>query len=426
MTEIDPQSQREFAVEIVATLRAGGFEAYWAGGCVRDQLLGRKAKDFDVATSARPEQIRDLFGRRRTLELGAAFGVITVLGPKRAGQIEVATFRRDAEYSDGRHPDAVTFSTPREDAQRRDFTINGLFYDPQDGAVIDFVGGQQDLARGIVRAIGDPPARFSEDKLRLLRAVRFAAALGFEIEPVTRQAIEAMSGEIHAVSAERIAAELRLILIGANRRRGVGLLAEVGLLAAILPEIDTQRPTDESPPAPHSPWSTTLQILDALEEPGFPLALAALVHEFGDESLIEAIGQRLKLANVETRSAGWLVANWRTVEQARTCRWPSLQRLLIAEGGGALIALAAARAAVSGEHQADVEFCRRMLELPEAELNPPPLINGNDLIAHGVPAGPEYQRLLERVRDEQLEKRIGNQREALALVDRLRATGPLE
>jgi tRNA nucleotidyltransferase/poly(A) polymerase len=417
VTKIDPQIQREFAVDVVAKLRAGGFETYWAGGCVRDQLLGRQPKDYDVATSARPEQIRQLFGQRRTLALGAAFGVITVLGTKQSGQIEVATFRRDADYSDGRHPDTVTFSTPAEDAERRDFTINGLFFDPQASRVIDFVGGEQDLQRGIVRAIGDPLARFREDKLRLLRAVRFAAAFGFEIESATCQAIEQMAGEIHAVSAERIAAELRLILTHANRRRGVALFAEVGLLKAILPEVAAQQ-TDASQ------WLSTLQILEALDEPGFPLALAALVHEFGDAALIDSIGTRLKLANSETSRAGWLVANWRSFEQAREMPWPKLQRLLIAPGAGECVALIAARAAVTGEHQADVDYCRTRLALPQADLNPPPLISGNDLITHGIPPGPDYQRFLERVRDEQLEKRVASREAALELVDRLRAETP--
>ena len=399
MSKIDPISQREFAVEVVAALRAGGFAAYWAGGCVRDQLLGRQPKDYDVATSARPEQIRQVFGQRRTLALGAAFGVITVLGSKKTGQIEVATFRCDAGYSDGRHPDAVTFSTPEQDAERRDFTINGLFFDPHDGSVIDYVGGRQDLAQGIVRAIGDPPARFREDKLRLLRAVRFAAAFGFEIEPATRRAIEQMAGEIHAVSAERIAAELRSILTHANRRRGVTLLAEAGLLTAILPEVAAQRPTPGSPVELDAAWLPMLKVLDALDDPSFPLALAALVHEFGGPGLIESIGERLKLANFETGRASWLVANWRCVEQACETPWPKIQRLLIADGATELIALVAARAAVTGQHQAEVEFCRQKLALPPAELNPPPLISGNDLIAHGVPAGPDYQRLLQRVRD---------------------------
>src|SRR5688572_4921449 len=181
----DPVRQRAFALEIVEKLRAAGFEALWAGGCVRDELLGLTPKDYDVATSAMPDQIRDVFGRRRTLPIGAAFGVITVLGPRAAGQVEVATFRTDAAYSDGRRPDSVTFTDAEHDAQRRDFTINGLFYDPIEGKVVDFVGGQEDLKRGTIRAIGDPRLRIAEDKLRMLRAVRFAATFNFAIDPDT-------------------------------------------------------------------------------------------------------------------------------------------------------------------------------------------------------------------------------------------------
>ncbi|MCR4411750.1 MAG: CCA tRNA nucleotidyltransferase, partial [Thermoguttaceae bacterium] len=173
MSNLKPQSPRQFAEEVVRRLRAAGFLAYWAGGCVRDQLMGLDPKDYDVATSAVPEQVRQVFGRRRTVAVGAAFGVITVVGPPGAGQIEVATFRSDRTYSDGRHPDEVVFSSPEEDAARRDFTINGLFYDPVAQEVIDYVGGRDDLARRLLRAIGDPRQRFAEDKLRLLRAVRF-------------------------------------------------------------------------------------------------------------------------------------------------------------------------------------------------------------------------------------------------------------
>src|SRR3954447_24762852 len=205
----DPARQRDFALEIAQKLRAAGFEALWAGGCVRDELLGLTPKDYDVATSATPEQIRDLFGHRRTLPIGAAFGVITVLGPRTAGQIEGATFRTDAAYSDGRHPDSVTFSTAEHDAQRRDFTINGLFYDPVAEKVVDYVGGQEDLKARILRAIGNPRLRLSEDKLRMLRAVRFAAAFNFQIDPGTLLAIQEMAPQIGTVSGERIGAEIR-------------------------------------------------------------------------------------------------------------------------------------------------------------------------------------------------------------------------
>src|SRR5204862_4290763 len=243
-------------------LREGGHQALWAGGCVRDQLMGQTPKDYDVATDALPDRIREVFGKRRTLPIGAAFGVITVLGPKGAGPIDVATFRRDAGYSDGRHPDAVSFSDAEHDAQRRDFTINGLFFDPLDAPVLDYVGGQDDLKRRVVRAIGDPRARIAEDKLRMLRAVRFAARFDFALDEATLAAIKQQASELVIVSAELVAAELRLILTHPNRPRGIELLADTGLLEVILPEIATilQR---------RDQWSRFLAIVASLHAPTF-------------------------------------------------------------------------------------------------------------------------------------------------------------
>ena len=232
---VDAARQRVFAREIVEKLRAHGFEALWAGGCVRDELLGIRPKDYDVATSATPDQIRDVFGRRRTLEIGAAFGVITVLGPRAAGQIEVATFRTDATYSDGRHPDSVSFTDAEHDAQRRDFTINGLFFDPLTDRVVDYVGGQADLNARIVRAIGSPRLRFSEDRLRMLRAVRFAATFAFTIEPETLRAIQEMAVDVTRVSPERIGMEIRRMLLDPNRAVALELLRETKLLPHVLP-----------------------------------------------------------------------------------------------------------------------------------------------------------------------------------------------
>ena len=227
---------REFAVEVVRQLKAAGYHAVWAGGCVRDQLMQRTPKDYDVATDARPDQVREVFGHHRTLPIGAAFGVITVLGRKAAGHIEVATFRNDAGYSDGRRPDAVIFSTMEEDAQRRDFTINGVFFDPLQEQYIDFVGGQSDLQRGVVRAIGNAHDRFAEDKLRMLRAVRFAANLEFVLELETHEAIKTHAADIQIVSAERIAAEMRRMLAHRQRAQATRLLWETTLLPQILPE----------------------------------------------------------------------------------------------------------------------------------------------------------------------------------------------
>src|SRR5260221_12539914 len=266
MDDLVPSKQRQFAVEVVEELRAHGFTAYWAGGCVRDQVLHRTPWDFDVATDAKPDEIRHVFGRRRTLAIGAAFGVITVLGPKDAGQVEVTTFRQDAAYRDGRHPDSITFSSPEEDAKRRDFTINAMFYDPLADAIIDYVGGADDLRAGIVRAIGTPRERIAEDKLRMLRGVRFASIFGFELESSTAAAIRELAPPITIVSAERIAAEIEIMLLHANRARAARLLRETRLLEAILPEVVR----DES-------WEQALAMLERLSEPTFPLALAVLL-----------------------------------------------------------------------------------------------------------------------------------------------------
>ncbi len=318
MTNHHPAKQRRFAVEVVDQLRAQGFQAFWAGGCVRDQLLQRRPKDFDVATNAVPEEIRRVFGRRRTLAIGAAFGVITVLGLPEAGQVEVTTFRRDAEYRDGRHPDRVEFSSPEEDAQRRDFTINGMFYDPLAEQVIDYVGGQEDLRAGIVRAIGDPQARFREDKLRMLRAVRFASIFDFELEAATLAAIQEMAAEVTVVSAERIAGEIEIMLEEHGRARAVRLLRETGLLAAVLPELVESgewRVESEEAPVSREPvgererqWTRTIALFDSLNEPTFALALAVLLQGMERPALAAEIGLRLAIGE-ETFGASRLAAD---------------------------------------------------------------------------------------------------------------------
>ena len=215
---------RAFSVEVVEKLQSVGFEALWAGGCVRDQILGIQPQDYDVATNATPDQIRGLFGKNKTLAIGAAFGVITVLGPKTAGQVEVATFRKDGGYSDGRRPDSVEFTDAKEDALRRDFTINGMFIDPTTDQLIDYVNGEDDLSKRIIRAIGTPEDRIQEDKLRMLRAVRFAATYEFEIEPATMLAIQNAATDISVVSGERIGTEMRRMLAHPNRATAISLL----------------------------------------------------------------------------------------------------------------------------------------------------------------------------------------------------------
>lgn len=419
---LDPQRQREFAVDVVRTLRDQGFEAYWAGGCVRDRLLGRVPKDYDVGTSATPEQIQSVFSKRKTVAVGAQFGVIAVVGPRPAGQIEVATFRRDTTYSDGRHPDAVEYSTAEADAHRRDFTINGLFYDPLEDRVIDLVGGVGDLGRGIVRAIGEARARFEEDKLRLLRAVRFAATFEFTLELNTRQALEAMAGQITVVSAERIAAEMRLMLLHRRRAGAIDLLRDVGLLAVILPELamaNQPHKTTAAGRAAEAAWLTALDTLDALAEPGFPLALAGLLSPFVEAAGAVEICRRWKLSNADTSRAAWLLEHQHALAGARRARWSRLHPILISPGSDDLLKLVEALAAAAGCTSDEAAHCRTLLQKPRDELDPRPVLGGDDLIAHGVPRGRRYARLLRAARDAQLDGEVATKSEALELVDRL-------
>lgn len=419
VNEIDPTDQRQLAVTVLRTLRDRGHVAYWAGGCVRDQLLGLRPKDYDVATDATPQLIREIFGRRRTLFIGAAFGVVTVLGKKSAGQIEVTTFRSDSIYSDGRHPDSVTFSTPEHDAQRRDFTINGLFYDPLSDEVIDFVGGRDDLARGVVRAIGEARARFEEDKLRMIRAVRFVARFGFALDPATYEAMRAMAPEIRVVSIERVMQELRGILTGPNRPQAFELLHDAGLLAAMLPELDALAAAGDGR------WSHTLGVLDRLEAPSFALALATLLQTLPAANVSE-ICRRLRMSTKDEERAAWLVGNQTALRGAAQLRWSQLQPVLTSPGSGELLSLCSALAAADGGDGQDVEYCRAALHRAPEELNPPPLVTGDDLLRQGIRQGKIYKVLLDRVRAAQLDGEVRSQAEALTLVARIVADGKVE
>jgi len=421
---LDPPEQRRFAVEVVRALRAKGHAALFAGGCVRDQLLGHAPTDYDVATDAAPEQIRALFGPRRTLPIGAAFGVIAVVGPKPAGIVEVATFRRDLGYSDGRRPDAVQFCTPELDAQRRDFTINGMFFDPLADRVIDYVGGQADLAAGIIRAIGEPAERFAEDQLRLLRAVRFTARFGFQLDPRTQRAIAELAPKIVNVSAERIAAELRAMLALPRRAQAVTLLRETNLLDAIFSEW----PQYLAKPGGEAAWKTTCGQLAALSAASFPLALAVLLAPLSNDTAstlsvaaretARKIGKRLKLANDEIDSIEWLLEHTHDLNDARNQKWSRLQPLLIHPCAAELVDWHM----VSGALQAadDAEFCRQKLALPRAALDPPPLVTGRDLIARGLKPGEEFARLLAAARAAQLDGEVNSTDEALDLLARMK------
>jgi tRNA nucleotidyltransferase/poly(A) polymerase len=404
MQQLSPIQQRRFAIEVVCQLRAAGFTAYWAGGCVRDQLLGRTPKDYDVATDAAPEQIQKLFGRRRTLSIGASFGVITVKGPKAAGMIEVATFRKDAAYSDGRHPDSVTFSSAEEDANRRDFTVNGLFFDPVEERVIDYVGGQDDLASKRLRAIGNPRERIAEDKLRMLRAIRFSAALDFTLEDGTLAAIREMAREITAVSAERIAMEMRRMLVEPGRVQAIRLLLESNLAPFILPEIVPASAEDREK------LDESLAVLGRLVEPNFPLALMTLLHRIVSPEASMEISRRWKLSNDEADRIDWLLQHQGSLIEPKSLRWSQLQPLLISAGIGDLLTF---MEAVSPPAAQAAAYCREQLKRPREELDPPPLVTGEDLIALGVPQGPIYKILLDSIRMNQLDGVFNTKEDAM-------------
>jgi len=407
---IDPAACREFAILVAASLRRAGHETYWAGGCVRDELLGRTPADYDVATAARPEIVRNVFGSRRTLAVGAAFGVITVLGPKGAGQVEVATFRSDAASGDGRRPAGVTFCSAREDAKRRDFTINGLFLDPLSGAVHDFVGGRADLAAGIVRAIGVPAMRFAEDHLRMLRAVRFTAFFGFVMESETRTALERMTHLVTTVSPERIAAELRAMVSRPGRQQALELLASTGLAREILPEVAAAGSGDQGR------WRDAARVVGALDEPNLPQALATLGGA-GDPDFLPAIVARLRLSNQESRASVWLaegLARLGGEPGIAAWRWSRLQPWVAHPLAPLLADLLRARAACGfGDAPAAAHFSAQVAR-PRAEIDPPPLVTGRDLLTAGVPAGPPVGRALARIRTLQLDGAIATREAALA------------
>lgn len=431
----NPVEQRRFAVTVVERLRAAGHVAYWAGGCVRDELLGRTPKDFDVATDARPEQIRALFGERKTLAIGAAFGVIAVLGGREAGTVEATTFRRDAEYDDGRRPTSVEFTDAEEDARRRDFTMNALFFDPVENRVIDYVGGQEDIARRIVRAVGDATKRFDEDKLRMMRAVRMTAVFGFELEAATRAALRAAAAQVTVVSPERIAQELRGMLGVVGQAQAARLLMDVGLAAAILPEI-VPLATLRTPDGSRTWWDVTLATLQALENDApfqFGTALAALLLDVGrpiaDANEAAAVaateitnlaGRRWRLSNDEREQAAWLVRHQFGLRDASVRPWSQVQPLLTLRLGTDLVRLCEARAAVLGEPRGDLDFCRERLTWPLERLNPPPLVTGDDLVQIGLRPGKEFARLLQVVRAAQIDDEVRTREEAEALVMRLR------
>ena len=423
------------AVRIVERLRAHGRSAWLVGGCVRDLLLGLDPQDFDVATSARPEQVVSLFPAAQLV--GAHFGVVLV---REGGEeVEVATFRSDHAYLDGRRPEAVEFETdPRQDVLRRDFTINGLLMDPATGETLDFVGGRDDLNARLVRAIGDPDARFAEDHLRMLRAVRFAARLGFEIEAATFDAIRRLHGRIRLISAERVRDELARILTEGGARRGFELLDASGLLEDILPEVTALKGVAQ-PPEFHPEgdvWTHTLIMLEGMHEPSLTLALGVLLHDIGkpptfsradrirfdghaDESARMAgeILARLRFSNQEIRQVEALAANHLRFKDVRQMRESTLKRFLRLERFEEHLELHRLDCASSHRLFANYEFVQRKLaELPREEIKPQPLITGDDLIAAGYQPGPAFAAMLDAAEDAQLEGLVRTREEALELV----------
>lgn len=404
-----PLSQREFALDVVRRLRAAGHEALWAGGCVRDQLLGLPPKDYDVATAARPEQVRELFGHRRTLAIGASFGVISVLSRKPLEPIEVATFRTDGDYLDGRRPESVAFSDARHDAQRRDFTINGLFFDPIAEEVVDYVGGVADLQARVLRAIGDPLQRFAEDKLRLLRAVRFAATYDLTLDPATLAAVQSMAADVSQVSGERIGAELRRIVTHRSRAQGAALLAAAKLLPPIFPELAPYESRGDDR------WIAALERLDRLPAATVPAGMAALLYGMVEPAEVRLLGRRLRLSNKEVERTAWLLEHLPALLVATTLSWPRLQRILIDDGATELIELAAT---VLPADDPALTRCRTALALPSDQLNPPPLVTGDDLLRHGLQGGRHFSPLLAHLRDLQLDGELTTAEESIAAARR--------
>ena len=398
--------QHPFALEIVLQLRGAGHIALFAGGCVRDSLLGREAKDYDIATTARPEQVRKLFGHRRTLAVGASFGVIMVLAPQGGGQVEVATFRTEGPYLDGRRPESVAFCTPEEDAQRRDFTINGMFFDPIEQRVLDFVSGEQDLNAKIVRAIGNPHERFREDKLRMLRAVRFTATLGFSLDPETADAIRAMASELIVVSSERIAQELKKMLLDPHRRRAIQLTEDVELIRVIFPELESVRR--------QSAWSLILQGLEELRYPTFELAMALLLKELRTQPNPRAICLRLRLSNDETDRITWLVAHQGDLDDAPTLSLAKLKQILAHRYRDDLLEMHRVQQVTTSSPLVSYQFCVHFLKnTPPEVLDPVPFVTGDDLIAMGLKPGPRFKSILDTTRMAQLNLELLSRDEAL-------------
>jgi len=457
---------QQSAVRIIRTLREAGHQAYLVGGCVRDLLLGREPADFDVTTDATPDQVMRIFPQ--TWAVGAQFGVVLVptnslpsdreeiatpatsdaptLLTTKSGAIEVATFRSDIGYSDGRHPDEVRYSRdPREDVARRDFTINGMMLDPlvdaplQNG-VLDYVGGRDDLAAGVVRAIGDPQRRFSEDKLRMLRAVRFAARFGYIIEPATFAAIRELADQIHQVSRERVRDELTKMLTEGSARRAFLLLDETGLLQEVLPEISAMKGV-EQPPQYHPEGDVfvhTLLLLQNLPHPCSPtLGWGALLHDVGKPptfrvapdrirfdghvdvgvAMAREICRRLRFSNDDTDQILALVDNHMRFGDVLRMKESTLKKFIRMPRFDEHLDLHRLDCQSSHGNLSAYEYVRhKIADLPPEAVRPIPLINGEDLISAGYSPGPLFKEILAEVEDAQLESRLTSREDALQFV----------
>ncbi len=427
---------REAATTVVRRLRDAGYEAVFAGGCVRDRMLGLEPSDYDVATNALPDVVQSLF--EKTVPVGKQFGIIVVVVGGMT--FEVATFREDGPYLDGRRPESVRFADARTDALRRDFTVNAMFEDPIDGRTIDYVGGRKDLHRGIVRAVGEPRLRFAEDRLRMLRAVRFATRFGFEIDDTTFAAIRADAAHLPEVSAERIGEEIVRILTEGGARRGFDLLDSSGLLSVVLPEIFAMKGCEQSPD--HHPegdvFVHTLLCLSHLAAGcSETLALGVLLHDVAKPStavlrdgrwtfyghleqgatMAEEVCTRLRRSRATTDRVSFLVAQHLRHCSAKEMRAATLKRFLRQDGIDELLELTRVDGLSSNGDLGYYEYCRAALdELRKEKAPPEPLINGHDLIELGLEPGPLFSRILEAVEDSQLEGDLVSREQAIEFV----------
>jgi len=429
------EPKRQAATDIVSRLRGAGFDAYLVGGCVRDILMGNEPKDYDIATSAQPSQVAEMFPG--SLTVGARFGVVIV--PRQEGNVEVATFRSDGVYSDGRHPVQVEYAkSAEEDVRRRDFTINGLLYDPVEEKVIDYVGGRADIRGRSIRTIGDPFKRFGEDRLRMLRAIRFAARFNFELDSVAADAIRELATEIVMVSVERIRDEILKILTEGQARRGFELLDDTSLLQQVLPEVKAMQGVDQ-PPEFHPEgdvWTHTLMMLDGLKSPTPTLALGVLLHDVGKPrtfvvrerirfdnhvevgaKMAEEICKRLRLSGQDTERVVELVRHHLRFKDFPLMKRSTKIRFLRMDGFSEHLELHRLDCLASHGKLDNYNLAREMLsQIPPEEIKPLRLLSGKDLIGCGYKPGPLFKQILQAVEDAQLNGEIHTREDALQLL----------